>query len=94
MTLWRNSSEATEGKGTFWVTTNEDKTELVFKDDGPGLSKEVAANVFEPFYTTKSTGTGLGLSIARQLAIDNELTLRWDEVQKGFCIGFGKEQQE
>ena len=94
MTLWRNSSEATEGKGTFWVTTNEDKTELVFKDDGPGLSKDVAANVFEPFYTTKSTGTGLGLSIARQLAIDNELTLRWDEVQKGFCIGFGKDQQE
>jgi len=35
-----------------------------FQDTGPGLSSEQIANLFEPFYTTKSDGTGLGLAIS------------------------------
>jgi len=35
-----------------------------FHDTGPGLSSEEIANLFEPFYTTKSDGTGLGLAIS------------------------------
>ena len=37
---------------------------LRFRDTGPGLSSEPIANLFEPFYTTKSDGTGLGLAIS------------------------------
>jgi nitrogen-specific signal transduction histidine kinase/ActR/RegA family two-component response regulator len=31
-------------------------------DTGQGISPEVQAHIFEPFYTTKSQGTGLGLA--------------------------------
>jgi two-component system sensor histidine kinase FlrB len=34
-------------------------------DNGPGMTPDVAARVFEPFYTTRTEGTGLGLAIAR-----------------------------
>jgi len=38
---------------------------LQVKDDGEGMTEEVRARIFEPFYTTKSRGkgTGLGLSL-------------------------------
>jgi two-component system, LuxR family, sensor histidine kinase DctS len=34
-------------------------------DNGPGISLEVAANLFQPFFTTKPEGLGLGLNICR-----------------------------
>jgi two-component system sensor histidine kinase PilS (NtrC family) len=49
--------------------------ELVIQDDGPGLSAEVQAHLFEPFFTTHAQGTGLGLYLARELATANEASL-------------------
>jgi PAS domain S-box-containing protein len=40
---------------------------ISIRDNGPGFDPEFAANLFEPFYTTKTKGTGLGLAIARRI---------------------------
>ena len=36
-------------------------------DNGPGISENIKADLFEPFVTFKDGGTGLGLSITRKL---------------------------
>jgi two-component system sensor kinase FixL len=36
-------------------------------DSGPGVSPEVASQLFQPFMTTKATGMGVGLSISRSI---------------------------
>jgi PAS domain S-box-containing protein len=37
--------------------------ELVVRDDGDGMTPDVVARLWEPFFTTKVDGTGLGLSL-------------------------------
>ncbi len=41
-----------------------DWVELLVRDDGQGMTPEVLAHAFEPFYTTKPTGHGTGLGLA------------------------------
>jgi len=44
------------------------KGQMIFSDNGPGVSKDDAPYIFEPFYSGKGEeGRGLGLYIARQL---------------------------
>jgi signal transduction histidine kinase len=40
---------------------------LIVEDTGPGLTAEVRARLFEPYFSTKSSGTGLGLAIVRRV---------------------------
>lgn len=38
------------------------------KDNGKGISKELAEKIFEPFYTSRVQGTGLGLAVVKSVA--------------------------
>jgi two-component system sensor kinase FixL len=48
-------------------TVDESHVELSVEDTGPGLAPEVAAQLFQPFVTTKKHGMGVGLSICRTI---------------------------
>ena len=55
------------------------RIELHVQDDGPGITPEVRAHLFEPFYTTSSKGTGLGLYLARELCLNNGAMLDYEQ---------------
>lgn len=55
-------------------------------DDGPGISPENQAHLFEPFFTTDAQGTGLGLFIARELAEANGARLEFAGNRPGACF--------
>lgn len=38
------------------------------RDNGQGISAELADKIFEPFYTSRSQGTGLGLAVVKSVA--------------------------
>ena len=40
---------------------------VAVKDHGPGIAVEIAARMFEPFFSTKPEGTGMGLAICRSI---------------------------
>jgi two-component system sensor histidine kinase PilS (NtrC family) len=72
---------ASGGPGSIRLDLVRDKAqrlELHVQDDGPGISPEVRAHLFEPFYTTSSKGTGLGLYLARELCLNNEARLDYE----------------
>jgi len=56
------------GKGNITVTasTDGDLIDIMIQNDGPGISPDQLAKIFQPFYTTKEpgVGTGLGLSVS------------------------------
>ncbi|MBK6898934.1 MAG: HAMP domain-containing protein [bacterium] len=69
--LLENSLQAAAGRSPLavsvgWRVTPQAVT-LLWADNGPGLSPEVADRLFDLYFSTKSRGTGLGLSICRNL---------------------------
>lgn len=82
LNLLSNSRDAMNGRGHVHIATRllqltddpqlNDGAYLILsvRDDGPGMSQELASKVFDPFFTTKQAGqgTGLGLAQAREFA--------------------------
>jgi len=80
-------ANALEGEGRaveVRITDESSRVVLRVSDDGPGLSAERRATLFEPLHTDKSNGLGLGLPIARALA----RTLGGDLVTAESAAGF------
>lgn len=48
-------------------TTSDGNIEISVSDTGPGLPPQLAAKLFEPFFSTKPDGVGLGLAISRTI---------------------------
>ena len=46
---------------------NAGEVEILIADEGHGISRQHASEIFKPFFTTKSSGTGLGLSNAHRI---------------------------
>ncbi len=51
------------GRVRLSLSRYEGRLEIVVEDGGPGISPELRAKIFQPYFTTKPSGTGLGLSI-------------------------------
>lgn len=79
LNLILNAAEAMPDGGQLTITACHDTKKLYveFADTGSGLSAEVQAHLFEPFYTTKADGSGLGLAVSHEIIANHggELTI-------------------
>lgn len=66
-----NALQAMDGKGTLTIRSRwlpeQEAVNITFIDTGRGMSPEVVAKVFTPFFTTKHQGTGLGLHVVKEI---------------------------
>jgi PAS domain S-box-containing protein len=74
LNLIRNASDAMEEHGTksqkitvSTKVTDDNTVEISVTDTGPGIPKAKLNQIFDPFYTTKSSGLGLGLNICQSI---------------------------
>ena len=65
------------GERKIWVEIlpGAETVKLAVEDSGDGLTSEMRAHIFEPFFSTKETGTGLGLSICYKIVQDHRGSL-------------------
>jgi signal transduction histidine kinase len=67
--LFRNSVEAASSGDTgvriqVRADTDGDRLTLAVSDNGPGIDRDLAARIFQPFVSSKDRGHGLGLALA------------------------------
>lgn len=85
LNLIKNAAEASNGGGAIRLHTFYDASLRVRRsdgtqarlplqveiiDDGPGLPRDIADDIFEPFVSGKENGTGLGLALVSKLVGD------------------------
>lgn len=78
--LMRNAMEAMRDSLTREMTVRVSPAEsglvaVEVADTGPGISSEIAAQLFQPFVTTKPGGMGVGLSISKRIVVAHGGTL-------------------
>ena len=69
-----NAIDAMNGSGTLTLTArlDGDRVAVEIGDTGVGMTPEIVARAFEPFYSTKGVGkgAGLGLDIAQRIIVE------------------------
>jgi two-component system, NtrC family, sensor histidine kinase PilS len=63
-----------------------DQPYLDVLDNGQGIPKKIARQIFDPFYTTNPQGTGLGLYITKEIIESNRGRIRYINQEHGSCF--------
>jgi signal transduction histidine kinase len=85
----KQSEPEVYGEISIIVNLRPELIEIVFKDNGCGMSSMTQKKIFDPFYTTKEVGdgTGLGMAISFGIIEDHSGTLKVSSVvNKGSII--------
>jgi len=93
LNILHNACEAVDEGGQIWVTLSRvqvdsiQKARIEIADNGCGIPEKDWENIFEPFYTTKTTGIGLGLANARKIVEQHRGSIKVKKKEeKGACF--------
>jgi CheY-like chemotaxis protein len=82
LNLTGNAMDAVQQKSgdvTLRVDLENGQPMIEIEDNGDGIPDEIAARMFDPFFSTKGEkGTGLGLSMTRDILVGHGIALEWN----------------
>jgi two-component system sensor histidine kinase HydH len=83
-----NSLQAIGERGSVRISAAKSGESLVVRvhDSGPGIATENLADIFDPYFTTKTEGNGLGLWIAQQIAVAHGGNLQAENAAAGGAL--------
>jgi len=89
--LFKNALEAMvdspEKILTITSALEDDRLKMELRDTGRGIPKEKIKNIFDPFFTSKTTGPGLGLTLASKIIQEHRGNISVEsEPEKGTCV--------
>jgi len=87
----KNAIEAIGEKGNIWFITGKQPRRLIIRDNGKGIRESSAANLFTPFFSTKSDGQGIGLTLVKEILVEHGFSFSLKTTAPGttdFLINF------
>ena len=89
--IFQNSIEAMQGMAekSLVISTKmeEDHVEIQISDTGKGIPRDRIKNIFDPFFTSKTSGPGLGLTFALKMIQEHRGSISVEsEPGKGSCF--------
>jgi signal transduction histidine kinase len=74
LNLLLNALDASKEGDAITISTEiaGDRLRVSVQDTGTGIRKEILADIFKPFYTTKTRGSGLGLAIVDRIVKEHK----------------------
>ena len=87
----KNAIEAIGQNGTISFLIHKKEKQLIIRDTGKGITKEMEAQLFTPFFSTKRTGQGIGLTLIRDILRNHDFTFSLQTTEEGrteFQINF------
>lgn len=87
----KNAAESIGQSGDIYIRTSASHAVLEVADTGAGISREVEAKLFSPFFSTKPNGQGIGLIFIREVLSKHGCTFSlrtWPDGLTRFRINF------
>ena len=74
LNIIKNAAESIGNDGDIYIRTTPSPVCLEIADTGRGLTPEVSAKLFTPFFSTKPDGQGIGLMFIREVLTQHRCT--------------------
>ena len=68
----KNSIESIDNQGVIQIISQNSPATFIIRDNGHGISPEVANKLFTPFFSTKADGQGVGLTLIREVLLNHD----------------------
>lgn len=80
----KNAIESIDYQGIIQIQSAAAPRTIVVRDNGKGISSEVADKLFTPFFSTKMDGQGVGLTLIREILLNHDAQFSLKTLEDGW----------